>query len=86
VKPRNRDAREAKLGVGTFDGRSWRRIQRRMKGENAEGAEAVIDRDLRLRIELPGRVTLVKMAKGKELSGQNQDAAKARNRLYAAPN
>jgi hypothetical protein len=72
------------LGVRTLERGGCGRIERRVKGENAKRAEAVVGDDLGLRIELAGRIALMKMGQGEKLGGENQDGAEERNRCCAA--
>jgi hypothetical protein len=74
------------LGTRTCDRGRCRRIERRVKGQVAQRAQAVVSDDLCLRIELPGGIALMEMGEGQDLGGDNQGGADERNRLCAAAN
>jgi len=57
-----------------------------MKGQKAERAQAVVGDNLRLRVEMPGKIALMRVAKGNELRAQKQDGNDARNRLCVSAN
>jgi len=70
-------------GVGTYEGGLRRGIERRVKDQVAERAQAVVSDDLGWCIELPGNVALMKMRDRNELGGENEDDAEERNRFCA---
>jgi hypothetical protein len=46
-----------------------------VKGQRAQRAQAVVGNDLALRMELASGIYLMRVGKGKELSGKDQDSA-----------
>ena len=79
MKRRCGNGHQAKFGVQSRYRRCRRRIQRRMKCQDTECAETVVDDDLGLRVELPGGITLMEMSESEKLGGENQDGAKVRD-------
>jgi hypothetical protein len=67
------------LGIGMSDRRGGRRINRRVKGQDAKRAQAVVGDELGLRIELSSGITLMDVSECEELGAENQDSAELRN-------
>ena len=86
MKARDRRVHQPNLGIRTYDQRSYRWIKRCVKGQEAERAQAVVGDNLRLRVELPGEVGLMRVAEGNELRAENEDTDDARNRLCVTAN
>src|SRR6185437_1133847 len=90
---RNRNVKAVNGGIdqpglvkGTSDRGRGGRIERRVKGQQTERAEAVVGDDLGLRVELAGRIALMEMGDCEELGGENEGGRDERNRLCAAAN